>query len=178
MLWHNFWYKNCVSDQLVSFLSAIPGPNPWGVMKVTTPSPSKKAKIGQQFQHAQEWFLHAKSNFRTVWFYTQSVMSTHKSIMLTHESNFDAYAYKYDTHECDLYTFECGSYTLSVISTRSVISTSTNVIPRFQHAECDFTRKVWFVVDMTLTSVIKTRTTVISTRTRVTFTRRVWFWHV
>jgi hypothetical protein len=72
----------------------------------------------------------------------------------------------------------------SVISTRCVILTSTNLIQtrtnvisirtrlistrklRFPHAECDFTRRVWFAltrmcVNMTLTSVITTRTTVI-----------------
>jgi hypothetical protein len=57
--------------------------------------------------------------------------------------------------ESELYTLECDSHTQSIISTRSVISTGANVIPartrlistrrvQFPHADCDFTRRVWF----------------------------------
>jgi hypothetical protein len=46
----------------------------------------------------------------------------------THESKFDTYASEYDIHECDFYTHEYDFYTQSLIPTRSVISTGTNVI--------------------------------------------------
>jgi hypothetical protein len=67
-----------------------------------------------------------------------------------HESKFDTYACsEYDTHECNFYTLECDSYTQMVISTRSVISTSTNVIPIprsriLTRAKLVFTRRVRF----------------------------------
>jgi hypothetical protein len=113
----------------------------------------------------------------------------------THESNFDTYACEYDTRECDCYRLKCYSYTQSVIYKRSEISTDTNVIKihrsvistrkkRFPHAECDFTRRVWFPLTRvilrrmrmnekstsmktTRKSVIYILMTVISTRTRV-----------
>jgi hypothetical protein len=133
-------------------------------------------------KHKGAFYMQSAISTRTVWFYTQRVISTHKSIVLTlnvcdydtfecdlytqsvistrtsanstrtrlvsirivrftqaecdfirwvcflRESKFDTYACEYDTHECDLYTLECDYYTQNVISTRSVILTSTNVI--------------------------------------------------
>jgi hypothetical protein len=68
---------------------------------------------------------------------TQYVISTGTSVILhtefgstSHKSNFDTYVCEYDTHECDNDTFECGFYTQSVMSTRIVILTYTNVITK------------------------------------------------
>jgi hypothetical protein len=51
-----------------------------------------------------------------------------KRALYTHKSNFDTYACEYYTHKFDFYTLECDSYAQNVISTRSVILRSTNVI--------------------------------------------------
>jgi hypothetical protein len=45
-----------------------------------------------------------------------------------HKSKFDTYACEYYTHKCNFYTLKCDSYAQNVISTRSVILRSTNVI--------------------------------------------------
>jgi hypothetical protein len=122
---------------------------------------------------ARVWFLDAECNFytqgdfdnkecdsntrecdftRKVWFYTQSVILHAECGFHSHESSFDTYAYDYDTAKCDNDTHECYLCKQSIISTR--------------------------IVFMTRTNVITTLTTDISTRIRVISTSRVWFWHV
>jgi hypothetical protein len=64
--------------------------------------PPKEAKKKVSNYNTKECdFTHKRViSTRTVWFYTQSVISTfHKK-----ECNFDTYECDYDTFECDLYT--------------------------------------------------------------------------
>jgi hypothetical protein len=112
----------------------------------------------------------------------------------TQESNFDTYACEYEIHKCDLHT-------QSAISTRSVISTDTNVIllaqsgfhtheTKFDTYECEYdthecdndthecnlcTQSEIYtrMVILTHTNVITTLTTENSTRARVISARRV-----
>jgi hypothetical protein len=61
-------------------------------------------------------------------FHTQIVILHAECAFYTHESKFDTYACDYDgTHECNNGTHECDLYTHSVISTRIVMFTRTNV---------------------------------------------------
>jgi hypothetical protein len=82
------------------------------------------------------WFPHT-----WVWFYTQSVMSTHMSVILhaecdfhTHKCNVDTCACEYDTNECKLYTKSAILHAVwflhakSNFHTQSVISTLTRGI--------------------------------------------------
>jgi hypothetical protein len=117
------------------------------------------------FQHKIGYFYkQSKISTRRVWFYTQSVLSTHTRVSLIR--------------------MLVNMTLTSIISTRSVISTGTNVIPtrtsvisthtrlistrrvRFPHAENDFTRRMWFYTQ----SVVFTHTRVILTRMRVNMT--------
>jgi hypothetical protein len=109
-------------------------------------------------RRARVWFIHAEFNLYT----HECDFNSHKIGFYTHDSKFDTYACEYDTHEYKFYTLECDSYTHRIISAHSVISTGKNVKPtrtsviskrtrlisthrvRFPHAECNFTRRVWF----------------------------------
>jgi hypothetical protein len=74
--------------------------------------------------YTQRTILHAECGF-----HTHGVILTHRRVNLTLTSVIT-------TRECDFYT-------QSVISTRIVILTPTNVITTFT-TDCDFTRRVWF----------------------------------
>jgi hypothetical protein len=86
------------------------------------------------YTHDNTWFIHAECNFFT-------------------HCDFDTYECDHDTHDCDFYTQSVILTRMSVIMTLTImITTRTNVRKRlvsarrvrFLHAECDFTRRVWF----------------------------------
>jgi hypothetical protein len=119
--------------------------------------------------HKIDFYTHRTIFTCKVWFYTQSLISTHVSVILTsvrvhmilmrvittRSSVIYACRVRWPHEECDLNTH-------SLISTCSVISTGTNVITThtsanstrirliftrrewFLHAESDFIRSVWF----------------------------------
>jgi hypothetical protein len=116
------------------------------------------------FQHAQEWFLHAKCNVHphSVILHAECNFHKHTSVILTRmRVNIHSWVWLRHARKWFIHA-ECYFYTQSVIPTRSVILSGTNMIRtrmsvistrprlistrrvRFPHAECDFTQRMWF----------------------------------
>jgi hypothetical protein len=107
-----------------------------------------ESKFETWFLYDRVWHLHTESNFytqcvilhkidiytqstislRRVWFYSQSVILHKGCGFHSKENNVDTFGSKYDTHEYDNDTHECDLCMQSVISTRIVVLTRTNVI--------------------------------------------------
>jgi hypothetical protein len=106
------------------------------------------------FQNARDWFLHAEYFFHK------------QSVILHAECDFKLYISTYTR-----VTLTRARVNMNLMS---VISTRTRLIPTrrvwLPHAECDFTRRVWFYTQ----SVLKTYSRVILTRVRVA---QDWFLH-